>query len=185
MSTNILPFHYINTLTGTKSARLIEDPGEYAHYVKMANRPLLVIGGRALTMKIGDQPVIGYAVEISKTLNIPICATAHTAKKLLEMGVEPASRLDIIEIINMLKDRDWKGVKGEGNHDLVLFLGIRADLAEQGLSTLKHFAPHLKTMTLCKYYYPNAAYSLNNYRKDDNWKKFLDDLIAELNKKEA
>jgi anaerobic carbon-monoxide dehydrogenase, CODH/ACS complex subunit epsilon len=185
MSTNVLPFHYINTLTGTKSAKLIEDPGECAHYIKMANRPLLVIGGWALTLKPGDKQLIEFAVEISKSLNIPICATAHTAKKLLEMGVEPASRMDIIEILNMLKDPAWKGVKGEGNHDLVLFLGIRSDLAEQGLSTLKHFARHLKTMTLCKFYYPNASYSLNNYRKDENWKKFLDDLIAELNKKEA
>ncbi|MEJ2740888.1 MAG: carbon monoxide dehydrogenase beta subunit family protein, partial [Dehalococcoidia bacterium] len=76
-------------------------------------------------------------------------------------------------------------VKGEGNHDLVLFLGIRTDLATQGLSTLKHFAPHLKTMTLCKYYYPHASYSLTNYRKDDKWKEFLDTLIEKLSDKEA
>ena len=183
MSTNLMPYYYVNTLTGTKSAKLIEDPGEYAHYIKMANRPLLVIGARVLTMKLGSKLVIEFAIEISKTLNIPICATAHTAKKLLELGVTPASRLDTVEILNFLKNPAWEGVKGEGNHDLVLFLGIRADLAEQGLSTLKHFAPHVKTMTLCKYYYPNASYSLTNYRKDDNWKNFLDSLVVELGRK--
>jgi acetyl-CoA decarbonylase/synthase complex subunit epsilon len=185
MATGTLPFHHVNTLTGTKSAKLIEDPDEYAHFIKRANRPLLVIGPRTLTMNLGDKLLLEYAIAIANTLNIPICATAHTKKKLEELGVEPASSYDIIEILNHLKDPGWKGVKGEGNHDLVLFLGIRTDLATQGLSTLKHFAPHLKTMTLCKYYYPHASYSLTNYRKDDKWKEFLDTLIEKLSEKEA
>jgi acetyl-CoA decarbonylase/synthase complex subunit epsilon len=185
MSTGTLPFHHVNTLTGTKSARLIEDPDEYAHYIKRANRPLLIIGPRTLSMKIGDKLLMEYAIAVANAGNMPICATAHTKKKLVELGVEPASSHDIIEILNDLKDPEWKGVKGEGNHDLVLFLGIRTDLATQGLSTLKHFAPHLKTMTLCKYYYPHASYSLPNYRKDDKWKEVLETLIEKLSEKEA
>jgi acetyl-CoA decarbonylase/synthase complex subunit epsilon len=185
MAVTVLPFHYVNTMTGTKYARLIEDPAEYAHLIKRAARPLLVIGTWALTKSLASKPVIEYAVEIAKTLNIPICATAHTKKKLLELGVEPASSYDITEILNHLKDPEWKGVKKEGNHDLVMFLGFRTDLGEQGLSTLKHFAPHLKTMTLCKYYYPNASYSLPNFRKDGQWKEFLDTLITNLKEKEA
>ncbi len=105
--------------------------------------------------------------------------------KLLELGVEPASSYDIMEILNHLKDPEWKGVKKEGNHDLVMFLGFRTDLGEQGLSTLKHYAPHLKTLTLCKYYYPHASYSLPNFRKDEQWKEFLDNLITNLKSKEA
>lgn len=185
MATSVLPYHYVNTMSGTKFARLIEDPGEYAHFIKNASRPLLVIGSWAVKVPVGDKLVIDYAIEISKSLNIPICATAHSAKKLREKGVEPDSTLDIIEIINHLKNASWKGVKGEGNHDLVMFLGFRTDLGTQGLSTLKHFAPHLKTMTLCKYYYPNASYSLANYRKDDKWKEFLEALITNLKQKEA
>ncbi len=185
MATGALPFHHVNTLTGTKSARLIEDPGEYAYYIKRANRPLLVIGPRTLTVILGEKLLLEYAVAIAKSGNIPVCATAHTKKKLVELGIEPASSYDIMEILNHLKDPSWKGVKGEGNHDLVLFIGIRTDLATQGLSTLKHFAPHLKTMTLCKYYYPHAGYSLPNYKKDDRWKEFLETLIEKLSEKEA
>ena len=180
MAVGTLPYHHVNILTGTKSARLIEDPAEYAHMIKMANRPLMVIGPRLLNTVLGDRPLIEYAIDMAKALDIPICATAHTKKKLMELGVEPASTFDIIEIINHLKDPEWKGVKGEGNHDLVMFFGIRTDLGEQGLSTLKHFAPHLKTMTLCKYYFPNASYSLPNYRKDEKWKELLDTIITEL-----
>ncbi len=185
MATITLPYHHVNTLTGTKAARLIEEPGEYAHLIKRAKRPLLVIGPRTLTMSLDGRLLLEYAIDIAKALNIPICATAHTKKKLLELGVEPDSSYDIIEILNHLKDPGWQGVKKEGNHDLVMFLGIRTDLGEQGLSTLKHFAPHLKTMTLCKYFYPNASYSLPNFRKDDKWKEFLETMIANLKDKEA
>jgi len=172
-------------MTGTKYARLIEDPAEYAHFVKRAARPLLVVGTWAVTKTLMGKPIVEYAVEIAKALDIPICATAHTKKKLLELGVEPASSYDIIEILNHLKNPEWKGVKKEGNHDLVMFIGFRTDLGEQGLSTLKHYAPHLKTMTLCKYYYPNASYSLPNFRKDEQWKEFLDNFIVKLKEKEA
>jgi len=172
-------------MSGTKYAKLIEDPGEYAHYILAAQRPLLVIGPLLLKEQLGGKLALEHAVEISKALNIPIVATAHTPKKLREMGVEPDSTLDIIEIINHLKDPAWKGVKGEGNHDLVMFFGIRSDLGTQGLSTLKHFAPHLKTLTLCRYYFPNADYSMPNFRKTDKWHEFLDALINKLKTKEA
>jgi acetyl-CoA decarbonylase/synthase complex subunit epsilon len=180
-----LPYHRVNVLTGTKAGRIIEDAEEYAHLIKRARRPLLVLGARTLTMSLDGRLVIEYAVDIANTLDIPICATAHTKKKLLELGVEPASSYDITEIVNHLKDPEWRGVKKEGNHDLVMFLGIRTDFGEQALSTLKHFADHLKTMTLCKYYYPHANYSLPNFRKDAQWKEFLEKLITDLKEKEA
>ncbi|MCJ7516292.1 MAG: CO dehydrogenase/acetyl-CoA synthase complex subunit epsilon [Dehalococcoidia bacterium] len=180
----ILPYHRVNVLTGTKQATLIEDAGECAGLIKLAQRPLLVLGALVLRTTLGGKSLIEYSVDIAKTLDIPICATAHTKKKLLELGVEPASSYDIIEIINHLKDPGWKGVKKEGNHDLVMFLGFRTDLGEQGLSTLKHYAPHLKTMTLCKFYYPNADYSLPNLAKDEQWQEFLDNLIEHLKSRE-
>ncbi|HEX75101.1 MAG TPA: CO dehydrogenase/acetyl-CoA synthase complex subunit epsilon [Dehalococcoidia bacterium] len=182
--TTTLPYHRVNVLTGTKAARIIEDAGEYAHLIKRARRPLLVLGARTLTMSLDGRLLIEYAADIASAIGIPICATAHTKKKLLELGVEPASSYDITEIVNHLKDPEWRGVKKEGNHDLVMFLGFRTDFGEQALSTLKHYAQHLKTMTLCKYYYPHASYSLPNL-KDEKWKEFLDNLITNLKEKEA
>ena len=182
--TMVLPYHHVNVLTGLKAARLIEDPVEYAMFVKKARRPLLVIGPDTLTKKLGGKLVLEWGLEIAKALNIPVVATAHTKKKMLELGFQPASSYDIIEIISSLKDPKWQGVRKEGNHDLVLFLGVRTDLATAGLSTLKHYAPHLKTQTLCKYYFPHASYSMGNL-KDDKWQEFLEKFIAELNVKEA
>jgi len=179
---SMIPYHRVNVLTGIKAARIIEDAAEYANIILKARRPLLVLGPRLLEWSLGGKLLLSYALEIAKAANIPICATSHVKAKMLELGTRPDSVYDVVEIINALKDAEWKGVRKEGNHDLVIFFGIRTDLGEQGLSVLKHFAPHLKTMTLCKFYYPNANYSLPNLRKDEQWKTFLEALIENLKK---
>ena len=169
----VMPYHKVNVGTGTKTARVIEDGAQYAGLIKKAQRPLLIVGPRCLADSLDGKLLLDWAVTIARTAGIPICATAHTKKGLLERGYVPESAYDIIEILNALKNPDWKGVKGEGNHDLVLFLGIRSDLASAGLSTLKHYAPHLKTMTLCRHFFPNSDYSMPNFPKELKWLRSL------------
>jgi acetyl-CoA decarbonylase/synthase complex subunit epsilon len=178
----VIPRHRVNVLTGIKSAKLIEDPEEYANLVKKAKRPLLVVGPLLLASTANGKILMQYALDIAKACNIPICATAQTKGKIVELGIQPDFVYDTVEIVNALKDSEWRGVRKEGNHDLVIFFGIRSDLGNQGLSTLKHFAPHLKTMTLCKHYFPHANYSLPNFKKDAKWQEFLESLIADLKK---
>lgn len=179
---SMIPYHRVNVLTGIKSARVMEDPAECANLIQKARRPLLVLGPRLVEWSLDGKLLLDYALEIAKAVNIPICATSHVKAKMVERGVKPDSVYEVVEIVNALKDAAWKGVRKEGNHDLVIFFGIRTDLGEQGLSVLKHFAPHLRTMTLCKFYYPNANYSLPNLRKDEQWKNFLEGLIENLKK---
>ena len=176
----VMPLHRVNVLTGIKSAIVLDDPSEYAALIKQARRPLLVLGPKLLEKPFGEKILLEYALELAKVANMPTCATAHIRAKMMELGVKPDSEYDAVEIINHLKDLQWKGVRKEGNHDLVLFFGIRTDLGNQGLSALKHFAPHLRTMTLCKYVFPNADYSLPNFRNDGVWKAFLEELISSL-----
>ena len=175
-----VPLHKVNVLTGTKSAKEIDNAEEYAAIIKKAKNPLMVMGPKLCEGCLGDKPLIDYALEIAQAANAPICATANVKGKLVEKDVKPDSEYDTMEILNSLKKPEWKGVKGEGNHDLVLFFGIRTDMANQGLSVLKHYAPHVKTMTLCKYVFANADYSLPNIRKDDKWESFLGELISKL-----
>src|SRR4030067_2720554 len=174
-----LPYYHVNVFTGIKSCKVMEDPQALAKIAKKAQRPLLVLGPKCGEVNLGGKQLLDYAIEIAKTLGAAICATANVKKKLLEAGVTPESTYDAVEIINHLKDPAWKGVKKEGNHDFVMFLGIRPDLGNQGLSTLKHFAPHLKTATLCKYVFPNANFSLPNL-KNDKWKEYLDNMVQGL-----
>ncbi len=178
-----MSYHRVNILTGTRTARVVEDPAEYAKQIVKAGRPLLVLGPRLSTLTLGGRLLLDYAMDIAKAKHIPTCATATVKSKMAEVGVKPDSVYDIVEIVHALKDPDWKGVRQEGNHDLVIFFGFRTDLGNQGLSVLKHFAPHLKTMTLCKYYYPHADFSLPNIKKDEQWKAFLESLIDHLRAK--
>jgi acetyl-CoA decarbonylase/synthase complex subunit epsilon len=176
----VMPFHKVNVPTGTKFARLVEDGAVYAELIKKAQRPLLIVGPRCLRESLDGKLLLDWAIEIAQTAGIPICATAHTKKGLLERGIPPECSYDIIEILNSLKNDRWRGVKGEGNHDLVVLIGSRSDLASAGLSTLKHYASHLKTMTVDKYYYPNADYSSPNFIKDKKWVEFLRAMIDNL-----
>lgn len=175
-----MPYHKVNILTGSKGARVIEDGAKYAELVKKSERPLLILGPRVLEETLDGRPLIDWALEVADAGGIPICATAHTKKALLDKGHTPACSYDLMEILNSLKTPGWAGVKGEGPHDLVLFFGVRTDLAAAGLSTLKHYAPHLKTLTLCKYYFPNADYSMPNFLKEKKWQEFLSTMIANL-----
>jgi len=180
---SIIPLHRVNVLTGIKSARVIEDAAQYANFIEKAKRPLLVLGPLLREWSLDGKLAIEYALEIAKGANIPICATADVKGKTMELGTKPDSVYDAVEIVNHLKDPDWQGVRREGNHDLVIFFGIRSDLEEQCLSVLKHFAfKHLKTMTLDKYYFPHANYSLPNFRKEKQWKAFLESLLDNLKK---
>lgn len=175
-----LPFWRVNVLTGVKGARVIEEPRECASLIRRARRPLYIAGPRAIDHYFADgKTSLEYALEIARLVNIPICATAHVKKRMLELGTTPDSVYDIIEIINHLRYPDWQGVRKEGNHDLVIFTGIRCELAELGLSTLKHFAHHLKTMALCRYSHANADYA-QPIMSDEKWKGYFEELVTNL-----
>lgn len=179
-----LPFHRVNTFSGTKSGIAIEEPWLCAGIIGRAKRPLLVVGPLFEPYLDNDKPAICYILELAQAANIPVCATATVKRKLAELGVKPDSVYDAVEIVDFLKEPDWRGVKGEGNHDLVIFFGIRSDLLEQCLSVLKHFAfGHLRTMTLDGYYFPHANYSLPNFRRQEHWRGFLEGVIRSLKRR--
>lgn len=175
-----VPYYTVNTLTGTKSASVIEDPREAAEIIVRSRNPLYIIGPVALSIELEEGILLKYVIDIADKINIATCATAHVKKKMLEFGKKPDSVYDIIEIINFLKMKDWQGVRGWGQHDLVLVTGIRADLAAAGLSTLKHYAPHLRTLAICNAGHPHADYTAPVFKKVEKFQKYLEDLREEL-----
>lgn len=178
--TIVMPYYKINVLTGTKAAKAVAEPAKGAAIIDKAKNPLYVFGPEVIANPVGDKLLIDYALEIAKSRDIPICATAHVKKKMLELGVKPDCTYDIIEIIHFLKNKEWSGVRGKGFHDLVLFSGVRCDLAERGLATLKHFAPHLKTFAICRRSHPNADFSVPVLVKADKWREYLEGLAEAL-----
>jgi acetyl-CoA decarbonylase/synthase complex subunit epsilon len=162
---------------GEHQAKLVT-PEVAAKLIKKAKRPLFV-GGSLLLGDLNGKPLIDYAMEIAKASKMPVVAVAHTKKKFLENGFHPTASMPVINLVDRLKDPEWKGVKGEGQHDLVVFMGVLYYMGSQGLSTLKHFAPHLTTITICRFFHPNANFSFGNM-DDKKWTESLNTLIKNL-----
>lgn len=164
MNERVIPWQP-TVIAGPKQALLVT-PETAEMMLQKAKRPLMVIGPI-----INDSPVQTLATQIAEKWNIPIVSTGDAFKSLNEAGVSSKS-YGIVEIVNLLKDQNWNGINGEGNHDLVIFIGVIYYIGSQGLSTLKHFAPHLKTLTICKFFHSNADASFPNM-KDEEWLKYL------------
>ncbi len=167
MNERVIPWQP-TVIAGPKQALLVT-PETAQMMLQKAKRPLMIIGPL-----INSSPVQALATKIAERWNIPIVSTGDAFKSLNEAGISSQS-YGVVEIINLLKDPDWKGVNNEGQHDLVVFIGVIYYMGSQGLSTLKHFAPHLKTLTLCKFFHSNADASFPNM-KDEEWIKYLEKL---------
>ena len=165
MNDRVIPWQP-TVMAGPKQALLLS-PETAKFMLQKAKRPLFVVGPLAK-----KEPLLSHVKDIAKIWDMPIVTTADGFKVFHENGIETRS-FGIVEITNLLKDPDWKGIKGEGQHDLVIFIGCIYYIASQGLSTLKHFAPHLKTLTICKFFHSNADASFPNMN-DKEWESYLE-----------
>ncbi len=148
-----------------------------AKLIKAAKRPLLIVGGKALEEKWSDKLLIDFVAELAQA-GIPVVATAHAYKALKERGVEPAAIMTVADVTNRLQDPNWS-IDGKGSHDLVMYVGISYQLQSQMFSTLKNFATHLRTLSLDRYFHPNATFSMPNLRQEE-WEQVLNNVIKVL-----
>ena len=133
--------------------------------IKIAKRPILVAGSLTLETKVGNGPLIDFIIELGK-LGIPVVATKPTLKEFLKRGFKPSASMGLSDLINRLTDPTWS-LDGNGAHDLIIFLGIQYPFLSQMLSTLKHFAQSLRTMSLDGFFQPNADWSFPNMKKEE------------------
>ena len=116
--------------------------------------------------------MIEYLIELSIAKNIPVIATGHTNMALVKRDFTQAAILTAVEAGQRLADPGWKGADGHGPHDLAIFAGLPYYMEWTILSGLKHFAPHLKTVTLDNVYHPHATFSYANISLAD-WQKHM------------
>jgi len=143
--------------------------------IKSAKKPLLIVGAKILDEQIGGKPLLGYIVEFSKATDIPVVATAHTLKYLVESGLKDTLSMGVVEVTDRLRDPNWS-LDGKGPHDLVVLVGITYQLQSQMLSTLKNFATHVNTISLDRYYTPNADWSFPNL-DEKGWAEELNKIM--------
>lgn len=150
-----------------------------AKLIQGAKRPLMAAGSLALETKVGGGLLIDVIVKLGEN-GIPIVATAHTLKGFVERGFDPAASMGIVDLTNRLTDPEW-GVDSKGPHDIIVFSGVRYPLLSQMLSTLKHFATNLRTISLDRFFQPNADWSFPNL-KEEEWGKEILMVVKTLSK---
>ncbi len=153
--------------------------GEVAGKIlKKAKNPLIIVGAEALKTKVGEELLIDYVIKIANLAKIPIVATANTLSAFLERNLKPALSMGSIEITDRLRDPEWS-LDGSKPHEIAVYVGITYQLQSQLLSCLKIFAPHIKTISLDRYYHPNATWSFQNL-SEKNWIENLNVLVETL-----
>ncbi|MHC1566868.1 MAG: CO dehydrogenase/acetyl-CoA synthase complex subunit epsilon [Candidatus Syntropharchaeia archaeon] len=155
---------------------IVPTPEAAGKRIKEAKNPLLIVGALTMIKRPKGKLLLDYVIEIMEKRKLPVVATSESLRGFSERGISPI-HMGLVEVVNRLQDPDWS--TNSEPHDLIIFLGIHYYLASQGLSTLKHFAPHLKTMTLCGMYHPNAYWSFPNMR-DEEWGKALEKVIENI-----
>jgi len=164
-------------VSGPTRANVITKPEIIIAMIKKAERPLLVVGHKVAEGDSGGEEPIDYVIRIAKSSRIPVVATAHLTRGFLERGFQPDASMPVVDIGNRLVDPNWKGLRNEGQHDLVLIVGVPYYMEWLVLSALKHFASDLKSICMDRFYQPNATWSFPNISVED-WQKSLK-LIAE------
>ncbi|MBU7042406.1 MAG: CO dehydrogenase/acetyl-CoA synthase complex subunit epsilon [Theionarchaea archaeon] len=155
--------YFPGNVPGIKTA-LAVNPKQAAKIIKKAKRRIVITGS-----KLED-------VEEAITLaDGALIAAPNTLPLFKEKGITPVA-MNKVNITNLLRDvSQWKGLDGKGPYDLAIYMGSPYYFESQMLSCLKHFSS-CKTMSVSRFYQPNATYSFDNV-KEEKWNSILSDLM--------
>ena len=171
----------IAEIAGPKKAAAISRPEVIDAIIRRSKHPVMIVGHLAAETAIDDKKMIDYLIDLGKSRGIQIIATGDTNHALISRGYTQATIMPAVEVGHRLSDREWKGLDGKGPYDLAIFVGLPYYMEWTILSGLKHFAPHVKTMSLDNVYQPNASYSFTNI----SIREWLENLKAIIEHKEG
>jgi acetyl-CoA decarbonylase/synthase complex subunit epsilon len=169
-------------IAGPKKALLILKPEVVVAMVTRAKRPILIVGHLAAEDYSDDVKMIDYAIRMSKTVGIPLVATAHMTTEFIKRDFQPSGWMPAMDIGNRLQDPEWKGLDGKEPYDLALFMGLPYYMEFVILAGLKHFSTNLKTISLDRFYNPHATWSFPNLTVKD-WNEGFEIIISKLGEK--
>ena len=159
-------------IAGPQKANVITKPEVAAAMIKRAKRPIMIVGYLSTKTDKDTGKMIAYAIRLNKATGIPIVATAHTIQEFVKQGFNSAVQMSAMDIGNRLKDSTWNGLDGKGQYDVALFMGWPYYMEFVILSGLKHFSKNLRTISLDRYYNPNASWSFPNLNAEEWYQSF-------------
>ena len=162
-------------IPGPKLAMPIK-PVMCARLLKTGKRALLIVGGSRTGNSKSGSELARRLIELTESLKTPIVASPGIYKDFAQSNSVPVFCMGTVDLVNHLKDSKWTGLDSKGHYDLVVFVGGIYYFHSLMLSTLKHFAPRVRTVSIDRFFQPNADFSLENMDEKD-WMKSLDSMI--------
>lgn len=162
---------------GTTQAFIIT-PEACAKMAKAAKRPLVIVGGQSMDEN-GGINIKDYVAPLAKALKAPVVVSPGLFKDFKSLDRVKVVCMGIEDLVNRLKEKGWEGLDGKGNYDTVLFISGIYYFQSLMLSTLKHFAPHIKTVSMDRFFHPNAGFSFGNM-SEEKWAQGLKSMIDAL-----
>jgi len=93
--------------------------------------------------------------------------------------IQPNAMFGLTEITQRLTN-GWTEPKGDGMpYDLIMYYGSYYYHQSQMLSALKHFLPKTPSISLNRYYSPNASYSFSNFT-EKRWVNTMNKVLEAL-----
>ncbi len=163
-------------ICGPDSAKSLTKADMLKRDLKLAKKPLLIVGHDAVGMQHGKGDMIDYAIALSEAGNIPIVATGGAIKAFIEKGFVGAKSMGAMELAYYLQDPDWKGPHGKGPHDMIMIYGITYYMQWTLLSAVMNFATQITPIALGRYFQPHAKWSFPNM-KEKQWHEILDEIV--------
>jgi acetyl-CoA decarbonylase/synthase complex subunit epsilon len=166
-------------IPGPTRAQVVVKPEILVTMIEKAKRPMIVIGHEAVEIRVGENTPLDYAIRISEINKIPSVATGHVVIEFIKRNRRPTAFMSAIDIANRLVDSAWKGLDDKGQYDLVMFIGYPYQLGWILFSSIKNFNHNIQTISLDRYYHPNASFSFPNLSVE-NWARSLEAVINKL-----
>ena len=173
------PYQKAN-IPGPEQGTSVYDPKVMANLLKSPKRKVMIIGAEAITWELDGKKVADYYIDIANKIDCQVISTGHIYKYLKDkINKDKLHDMSLINITGRLVDKDWKGIDGKGQYNMAIFGGHLVYYVSQTMSRIKNFSNWVRTIDLDKYSHPNARFSLPNL-SDDDWKRFLEELIENL-----
>ena len=155
--------YFPGNVPGIKMAQVLT-PEQAAKIIKKAKRRIVVTGAQLR--------------EVDEAISLAdgaLVVSPNTLPHFKEKGAQPVP-MNKVNATNLLRDAsNWNGLDGKGSYDLAIYMGSPYYYESQMLSCLKHFSS-CKTISISRFYQPNATYSFDNL-SEKKWEQALADLL--------
>ncbi|MEM3045793.1 MAG: CO dehydrogenase/acetyl-CoA synthase complex subunit epsilon [Candidatus Bathyarchaeia archaeon] len=160
-----------SAVPGPRQAHILA-PEMCGKLMKAAKRPIVIVGGDVDRTTPRNLDLVKYVIGLADALRAPLVVSPGRFAAFNAAAPGRAVCMGLEEVVQRLSDTEWQGFDGQGGYDLAVFMGGVYYFQNLMLSALKGFAPKVRTVSLDRFYHPNAGFSFPNLT-EERWVESL------------